>query len=114
MISPNFSRDEFACTDGCGFDTVDSELLTILESIRQHFDAPVTVASGCRCPRKNDEVSGSAGSKHLQGRAADIKVAGVDPVDVQDFFDRTWPDSFGMGRYEGWTHVDSRSKKARW
>jgi len=114
MVSAHFSREEFACSCGCGFDTVDTELLTLLEVIRQYFDMPVTVTSGCRCPHKNEQVGGSHKSRHLTGRAADIKVEGVGADVVQDFIDRTWPDEYGMGRYEGWTHIDSRSGKARW
>ena len=48
-LSDNFSRTEFACKCGCGFDTVDSLTLEALESIRKHFNKPVTVTSGCRC-----------------------------------------------------------------
>ena len=37
MESKYFSRSEFACRCGCGFDTVDAELLQILEKLRKHF-----------------------------------------------------------------------------
>lgn len=113
-ISANFSRSEFACKCQCGFDTVDSELLTMLEVIRQKFDARVTVNSGCRCRKYNTKIKGSAQSQHMEGRAADIVVDGVSPSSVQAYVLTLWPDKFGIGSYSGFTHIDSRDKPARW
>lgn len=36
-ISPRFNRHEFACKDGCGFNTVDIELVNNLESLADIF-----------------------------------------------------------------------------
>jgi len=96
-VSRHFGRHEFACLCGCGFDTVDVELLEILENIRQQLNAPVTINSGCRCRTHNLEVEGSKKSQHLRGRAADIKVHGVLPQAVQNFIDSTWPHQYGLG-----------------
>lgn len=114
MISAHFSRSEFACRCGCGFDTVDAELLAILEAVRQHFDAPVKVSSACRCSVRNESVGGGAKSQHLLGRAADIQVKDVPPPQVADYIESLWPDEHGLGRYNSFTHVDSRKGKARW
>jgi len=35
-LSPHFSRHEFACRDGCGYDTPEPELLAALEELRHH------------------------------------------------------------------------------
>ena len=113
-ISAHFDRSEFACKDGCGFATVDSELLEILEIIRAKFDAPVKINSGCRCPVYNKLIGGSAKSKHMEGRAADIDVKGVPPGEVQEYFDSIFTDRYGLGKANTFTHVDSRSVKARW
>ena len=113
-LSPHFSRSEFACNCGCGFNSVDTELLTILEIVRQHFDAPIKITNGCRCPARNKEVGGSKSSQHLVGRAADIQVEEVEPFEVQEYIDNMWPDQYGLGRYAVFTHIDSRSTKARW
>ena len=113
-LSAHFSRHEFECSCGCGFDTVDTELLTIVEVIRDHFDASVTVSSGCRCLLQNEAANGSKNSKHKEGRAADIDVDNVPPSEVQDYFEQIWPDLYGLGRYNTFSHVDSRSGKARW
>lgn len=113
MLSPYFHRDEFACQCGCGFNTVDVQLLRLLEMIRERF-GPVTITSGCRCELHNASVGGSKFSQHKLGRAADIQVKGVPPLDVQQFFDERFPNAFGMGRYSSFTHIDSRDLYSRW
>ncbi len=115
-LARHFSRREFACRDGCGFDTVDAQLLEVLTVVREHFDAPVTITSGCRCAEHNAAVGGSPNSQHLLGRAADFVVQGVAPDEVADWLDRTYAGRLGIGRYpkSGFTHVDSRLIPARW
>ena len=111
-ISKHFSRSEFACKCGCGFDTVDVELIENLQAIRSAL-GPVTITSGCRCFEYNKKVGGSANSQHLYGRAADIVVADLDAWSVQEFCeDELLPG--GLGSYDSVTHVDSRTGHARW
>lgn len=106
-LSKNLSRYEFDCKCGCGFDTVDVGLVYIVQAVRDHFGRPVTINSGCRCPEHNRREGGADKSQHLIGRAADIVVAGVSPADVADYCETMNPG--GIGRYAGFTHVDSRS-----
>jgi uncharacterized protein YcbK (DUF882 family) len=115
-LSENFSREEFACKCNCGMDTVDVELVAVLEHLRSAFigDTAITINSGCRCRGHNADINGSANSQHVKSRAADITVEGVDPDVVQDVFDGLFPDQYGMGSYDTFTHVDSRAGKARW
>lgn len=113
-LSNHFQRREFACKCGCGFDTVDLETLVLLEDIRTHFDVPVTINSGCRCEAYNRQVGGAASSQHLLGRAADIRVQGIDPGVVATYVETQHPDA-SVGRYNTFTHVDTRtSGPARW
>ncbi len=113
-LSAHFRRREFRCRCGCGFDTVDAALLAILEDLRDHFAAQIIVYSGARCPRHNKAVGGSAHSQHMVGKAADIIVIGTQPAEVAEYLERKYPDTCGIGRYHGWTHVDARDIKARW
>ena len=113
MISPHFRRKEFLCRcSDCGFNTVDVELLRYLELIRTHFEAPVKVNSGCRCVEYNASIGGATRSQHTKGRAADIIVSGFSPSVVADFAESIKVP--GIGRYDTFTHVDSRNGVARW
>ena len=111
-ISEHFSRSEFACQCGCGYDTVDSVLLEALEALRRAFGEPITVTSGCRCKAHNEAVGGSKNSQHTLGRAADIQVKNISPADVQDMAEDL---GLSVGRYKTFTHVDTRTGvPARW
>ena len=114
-LSRHFSRHEFACKCGCGADTVDAELIQILEDVRLHFKRPITITSGVRCAEHNKRVGGSKNSLHLIGRAADFKVQGVSSKDVYDVLSQYLKYRGGLGLYSSWVHVDSRSNgPARW
>jgi len=111
----HFSRKEFACECGCGFDTVDYELMIVLEDVREHFKKPVTISSGCRCKKHNQKVNGSLNSLHIIGRAADIQIAGVKPSTVHTYLTSKYPFKYGIGSYPTFTHIDTRDEKAaRW
>lgn len=109
----NFTREELACNCGCGQDTIDYELMAILEDVRIWYGVPVTVTSGNRCTKYNKEVGGGKKSQHLLGRAADITVQGRTPKEVATYIQRIHNPG-GLGRYATFTHVDTRVKKARW
>lgn len=110
----SFKRSEFACRCGCGFDTVDGELLEILKTLREHFNAPVKIQSGARCATHNKNVGGADNSQHVYGRAADIAVSGIAPSAVYAYLVSTYPHSYGVGLYNSWVHIDTRKQKARW
>ena len=107
-----FHVTNFACKCGCGFDSVDYELLVALEAIREHFDRAVTLNSGCRCRDHNTAVGGSDGSQHLLGRAANIVVEETPPPIVAEFAEQL--DLGGVGAYDTFTHIDTRVGFARW
>ncbi len=112
-LSAHFSRSEFACKCGCGFDTVDIDLVYALQDIRDAL-GPVTIDSGCRCKAHNIAIGGSAKSQHMFARAADFRVKDVPAPAVQDFVEARWPDRYGLGKYKNWTHLDTRRSRARW
>ena len=114
-----FDRSEFACQCGCKFDTVDAELLNALTYIREHFNKPVRINSGCRCLKHNAAVGGAmpnadgvGGSQHLYGRAADITVDDVDAAEVYALAEQM--EVGGLGDYSRFTHLDTRTGFARW
>ena len=114
--SPYFKREEIACSCGCGFDTFDAELLAVLNDLHFHFGQRVFITrnGGNRCCWQNGKSGGAKDSQHLHGKASDVKVEFVDPSDVYAYLDSKYPGQYGIGRYKTFTHIDVRSKKARW
>jgi uncharacterized protein YcbK (DUF882 family) len=115
-LSEHFDRSEFRCRCGCGWDTVDAELIRVLEDLRRCLmDRPITINSGCRCKMHNALVGGSPKSQHILGKAADIRVEGLDPSVVAECLEDKYPDRYGIGRYISFTHIDVRSgPPTRW
>lgn len=112
-ISPHFKRSEFSCRCGCGFAAADIELVAVLEDLREAFDAPVYIRSGCRCPAHNFAVAGSKKSYHMRGMAADI-TTGARPDEVYEYLAGKYKDCYGIGSYKTFTHIDVRSVATRW
>ena len=113
-LSNNFRVREFACSDGSDPIFIDSDLVDVLQKIRNHFGKAVTITSAYRTPPKNKAVGGEEYSQHLYGRAADIKVAGIAPKSVAAVAEKLLPGKGGIGIYGTFCHVDVREKKARW
>lgn len=113
-LSKDFNREEFTCKCGCGLDTVDAETLFVLQLLRDHFNAKVTILSGCRCEEHNAFVGGSDGSWHIKCRASDFWIEGVEPKLVVKWLESNYPDKYGIGLYSNFTHLDTRHFKARW
>ena len=63
-LSGNFKVSEFACKDGSDAVLVAPRLVMVLQSIRDHFGAAVTINSGYRTPQYNAKVDGVTDSQH--------------------------------------------------
>jgi len=118
-ISANFKVREFASK--CDADTVlvCPELLRLLQAIRTKYGKSVTITSGYRSVAHNKKVGGADSSLHLSGQAADFNVFGLSPAQVRDDIEKKRipgvdPAKIGLGKYAGFTHIDSRGVKARW
>jgi len=125
-LCQNLSRREMACACGCGFDTVDIELVGVIQATCYHFadqmGAKVTliVTGPNRCPAHNAETPGaSKGSFHQFARAMDFKlfVDGnqIPPMAVYTYLCGAYPGKYGVGLYSNRVHLDTRSNgPARW
>jgi uncharacterized protein YcbK (DUF882 family) len=122
MLSKNISRGEVECHCGCGFDTMDSETIDLVQGACDYFAKKqgvprvvLTITSGARCEKHNKEVGGSPNSQHTKGRAMDIKILGVPPEEVYYYFTNVYQGQYGIGKYDSFTHIDSRTNgPARW
>lgn len=109
----NFKASEFASKDGGGLPKggMDSSLLTKLEQLRYNLGGKaIVINSGYRTKSHNKKVGGASNSQHLYGKAADIVVRGVKPSTVYDAAIKLFD---GVGKYNTFTHVDTRGYKAR-
>lgn len=115
-LSTNFTVKEFACMDGSDAVLVAPRLVMVLQSIRSHFGAAVTINSGYRTPQYNTKVGGAEHSQHCYGTAADIVVRGKTPAAVAAYARELMPDWGGVGVYsqKGFTHIDIREARADW
>lgn len=140
-LSANFMRSEVACNckdlpdhlqqpGMCkGKDWVHRDLTTLLEIIRNHFQTPVRINSGYRCPVYNRMLRtckehgvfvgvvcpkcntrgvqrSHPNSNHMKGTEADIVVVGVDPRDVAEYVRSLSVEMVkNVGDYLTFTHV---------
>ena len=115
-LSTNFTVKEFACKNGSDAVLVAPRLVMVLQSIRSHFGAAVTINSGYRTPQYNAKVGGVAHSQHCYGTAADIVVQGKTPAQVAAYARELMPDWGGVGVYvkQNFTHIDVRETRSDW
>lgn len=113
-LSKDFSVKEFACKNGADTILIDTQLVEILQRIRDHFGKSVTINSAYRTPSYNASVGGVRNSQHTKGAASDIVVNGVNPMEVAQYAEYLMPTSGGIGLYKTFTHIDVRSTRARW
>lgn len=111
-LSANFKVKEFACKDGSDKVLIDTELVELLQKIRNHFNKSVKITSGFRTTTHNKKVGGTKNSYHLVGMASDIKVTGVNPILVAMYAEKL--NAGGIGVYSNFVHVDTRDKQSRW
>ena len=113
-VSNNFRVREFACSDGTDPIFIAPALVNVLQALRDHFGAAITICSGYRTVAKNKAVGGAQYSQHLYGAAADITVKGVRAEKVACEARKLLGNTGGVGRYKTFTHVDVRAQRADW
>lgn len=83
-----------------------------LEDVRSRFDnRSITITSWYRPPAINRAVGGARFSKHIEGHAADILIAGLDPRTVTAELSKDWDG--GVGDSPVFTHLDLGARR-RW
>lgn len=120
QLSANFKSIEFDCQgkNCCSETLIDSKLIDYVQQIRDHFNKPVRIGSGYRCPIHNANISNAASkSKHMDGMAADISISGIAPSEIAKYAETIG--ILGIGLYETdkdgyFVHVDTRTTKSFW
>lgn len=137
-LSKRLNREEFECPCGCGFNTVDIELVVTLESLANWFEIKesnntskkvrvvIHINSGARCIPYELSKNRKGTSQHVFGKAADFWLefeydrdrstrVKIPDVLIANRLEKMIGNKNGLGRYKGRTHYDSRSgKAARW
>ena len=113
-LAKNFTVKEFACKDWSDPIFINSELVDVLQKIRDHFGELVTITSAYRTVARNNAIKGAKYSQHLYGNADDIKVQGTAPKTVSEYANKLIPNKGGIGTYGTFTHIDVRPTKSRW
>lgn len=119
----NFKIEEFFCkcnSKYChGMSTIiDTELLMILQKLRDHFNKSIIITSGIRCPSYNASLSGSiVKTTHCVGKAVDIYIEGLtDTISgrkkIYDYFMKQPKSAFSY--YYDKTSNNILFKKASW
>ena len=121
-MTKNFKLKEFECKCGCDMPLEVYEniikLASQLQFLRDYTGRPITINSAYRCPEHNAKVGGSKTSQHLLGKAADITIQSLKPIEVfvliEDLIDMGHMLQGGLGLYDTFVHYDIRKTKARW
>ena len=121
-LTDNFSTEEFDSKDGKKmpvkvFNNI-KVLANQLQVIRDYLDRPIKINSGYRSPAHNKRIGGVRNSQHVKGKASDIVVKGLEPLQVynilEDLINLGKIKEGGLGLYKGFVHYDIRGNRARW
>ena len=113
QLTSNFSSSEFDCKceySSCTKTLIDLDHVVKLQELR-NLTGPLKITSGFRCKRHNKNVGGVPSSQHVKGTATDITSKRLHPNLIAETCERLFN---GVGRYDTFTHIDSRESKSIW
>jgi len=123
QLTKNFRLKEFHSKDGSDMPIEVYHNIKILanelQKLRDFWNTPIKINSAYRSPQHNANTPGAAtNSFHMKGMAADITANGLTPSEVRYSVESLIKEGFvkfgGIGKYNNFTHLDIRNKKARW
>ena len=121
-MTKNFSKEEFDCNDGSEMPiNIYHNMVKVanqLQTLRNFLNKPIHINSAYRSEEYNASIGGVSNSQHIMGRAADIVVKGMTPIEVSEVIEG-WIKKGDMlqgaiGIYSSFVHYDIRGTKARW
>lgn len=121
-VTKNFKYKEFQCKNGNKNVTMDMNLIYKLQELRDILNKPIIITSAYRSLNYNRKIYNyekdnkgnykGDNSQHIKGKAVDIKVSGLTPLEIGAYGQALGFN--GIGIYNTFTHLDTRSYKARW
>ena len=118
-LSTHLTVRELTTTGGASADVarIDPKLVESLQRIRDHVGKPVTITSGYRSWKRNKQVYAGKKptfSQHCGGRAADIKIAGMNGLAIGHAAIDACGPAIGIGLGKTFAHIDVRGVAAAW
>ena len=90
----------------------------VIDHLRDRLGKPIAITNAYRSPAYNACIGGATASQHVQFRALDFRVSGMNAPDVAQALrylrDKEGFFKGGVGRYNSFTHVDTRGHNATW
>ncbi|MCG8349685.1 MAG: S8 family serine peptidase [Chloroflexales bacterium] len=126
-LSKNFTVRELTTSGGISADLarIDPKLVECLQRLRDYVGKAVTITSGYRSWKRNKAVYAGRKnpdgtpkkptlSQHCAGRAADIKIAGMNGLEIGKAVIEAYGPNVGIGLGNTFAHVDVRGAAAAW
>ena len=121
-MTKNFSKEEFDCNDGSEMPiNIYHNMVKVanqLQILRDELKKPIHINSAYRSEEYNASIGGVKDSQHIMGRAADIVIKVMTPIEVseviEDLIEKGDMLQGGIGIYSSFVHYDIRGTKARW
>ena len=121
-MTKNFTKEEFDCNDGSEMPiNIYHNMVKVanqLQTLRDYIGKPIQVNSAWRSEEYNASIGGVKNSQHIMGRAADIVIKGMTPIEVSKIIEELISKGDmlqgGLGIYSSFVHYDIRGTKARW
>jgi len=120
------TQDKMIPCPCCGRGELSPGMHVLLELVRVHFQAPVTINSGCRCRKHHMAIYVELGKEapddsdhlldeRLWSHGADIVVKGHTPFEVYNFLNNCpFASVLALGIYDWGIHVGLREGGKRW
>lgn len=121
-MTENFTKEEFDSNCGCEMPiNVYHNIVKVanqLQILRNEIKKPIHINSAYRSECWNKKQGGVKNSKHLVGKASDISVKGLTPLEVYNTIERLIKNGDmlqgGLGLYDTFVHYDIRGERKRW
>lgn len=121
MLSDNFSVSEYAQSGGQPFNVarIDPQHVICLQNIRDFVGKPVRIDSGYRSFKYNQKLyrkmhKRPTDSQHISGRAADIKIEGMNGTNIAQAAIAACGDNVAVGLGSNYAHIDTRGLFRIW